>query len=297
MLNVIWVLENIKGHKSFYNELDTLLLISSALLWEKYNKGTKKILYCDSLTKKYLDDITTIHTAAGRVITKTQIWDEIHILPTNKHIDKSIFWASSKLEVLRNVNNNTVVLDHDFLVYSNFTKHLNSTPVFCFEEDGSNYYPTRYDPLIRSLDHLISTSSTSAINCCFNYFPNKIISNEYARLSLDIMQELTNSKKHLTSKYLIYAEQLALKYFLDQNKVEFNTLLKGVHNSKKDTWLKTNNGIFELDEADLHFRHYWKDKKKIKNNQDGFDYKEEITILYNILKGSKCSISLTSDNS
>jgi len=283
MLNVVWVLENIRKHKSFYNELDTLLLISSALLWERYNKGTNKVLYCDELTKNYLYSITNPDT----------IWNEVRPLPTNKHIDKNIFWASSKLEVLRNADDSTLVLDHDFLVYTDLAKYLNNSPVFCFDENGSNYYPTRYDPLIRSINHLISTSSSSAINCCFNFFPNKVVANEYARLSLDIMYELTNSKKHLTSKYLIFAEQLALKYFLDINEIKYNTLLKGTHNSKTDKWESTDKGIFELDNADLYFRHYWKEKNKIRKNQEGFDYKKEITILKNILKGSECSISIT----
>jgi hypothetical protein len=288
-VQVIWVWENISQQKSFYNELDTYLLISSALLWKRNNPITKDhILYCDQMTREYLTDIKA---------DTQNIWSDIKILPTNKHIDKSVFWASSKLEVLRYVDKPTLIMDHDFLVYKPIIQFLNTTPIFCHEEDGINYYPTRFDPLIRSLSKLINTPETKAINCCFNYFPNPKLANSYAKLSLDIMTELTNSKKALTSKYLIFAEQLVLKYLLDYNNIKYNTLLKGIHISKNDEFKSTEKGIFELHIHNKFFKHYWKDKPKIKKSIEGYDLKEEITILKNILKGSKCSISLTSDNS
>lgn len=287
-MQVIWVWENIREHKSFYNELDTLLLISSALLWKRYNNAEALILYCDKLTYSYLESIQA---------TDQEIWDEIRILPKNNSIDKSVFWASSKLEVLRYVDKPTLLLDHDFLTYTNLSTFLKDKPVFCFEEDGTNYYPSRFDPLIRSIGHLISTPSPKAINCCFNYFPNPKAANSYAQLSLSIMSELTNSKKALTSKYLIFAEQLVLKYFLDLHNIEYHSLLKGVYISKDNEFVETDNGLLSLDIADTYFKHYWKEKPKIKESIDGFDFNKEITILYNILKGSKCSISITSENS
>jgi len=287
-LQVIWVWENIREHKSFYNELDTLLLISSALLWKRYNDSESLILYCDKLTHSYLYSIGAF---------EQNIWDEVKILPKNNLIDKSVFWASSKLEVLRYVDKPTLLIDHDFLTYTNLSKYLKDKPVFCFEEDGSNYYPSRYDPLIRTLRDLISTPSSQAINCCFNYFPNPKAANSYAKLSLDIMYELTKSKKALTSKYLIFSEQLALKYFLDLHNLEYDTLLKAVYISKDSEFIKSDKGILSLDTADTYFKHYWKEKPKIKESKDGFDFNKEITILYNILKGSQCSISITSDNS
>lgn len=284
-MQVIWVWENIKEHKSFYNELDTYLLIASAILWKR-NNGTDSncVLYCDKMTKSYLNEIGALNQ---------NIWDEVKLLPKNNFIDKSVFWASSKLEVLRYVDKPTLVMDHDFLVYKPLIQKLNHKPVFCYEEDGSNYYPTRFDPLIRSLNHLINTPNTQAINCCFNYFPDYKFANAYAKLSLEIMTELTNSKKSLTSKYLIFAEQLVLKYMLDLYNIEYTTLIKGVHVSKEDKFKEVNKGIYELKNSYKYFRHYWKDKPKIKDSKEGYDLNEEITILKNILKGSKCSISIT----
>lgn len=284
-MQVIWVWENIREHKSFYNELDTHLLIASALLWKRNNDtSTNRILYCDKMTRSYLNGIG----ALGQ-----EIWDEVRLLPKNKAIDKSVFWASSKLEVIRYIDRPTLIMDHDFLVYKPLIHHLNTKPVFCFEEDGSNYYPTRFDPLIRSLNHLINTPNTKAINCCFNYFPDPKFANSYAKLSLQIMEEMTNSNARLTSKYLIFAEQLVLKYALDLHDIEYDTLLQAIHISKDNTFSKTNNGFFPLEGSYKQFRHYWKDKPKIKDSKEGYDLNEEITILKNILKGSKCSISIT----
>ena len=49
MVNVIWVLENIKKHSSFYTELKVSLLLASAIQWKKHNPNTKTFLYCDKL--------------------------------------------------------------------------------------------------------------------------------------------------------------------------------------------------------------------------------------------------------
>ena len=57
MVNVIWVLENIKKHSSFYTELKVSLLLASVIQWKKHNPNTKTFLYCDKLTYEFLSNI------------------------------------------------------------------------------------------------------------------------------------------------------------------------------------------------------------------------------------------------
>jgi hypothetical protein len=272
-LQVIWVLENIKGNESFYNELDSLLLYASVVQMRKHHSSfiSKYILYCDELT------LSNIKNEG-----KESLWTEINILPKNNFIDKSIFWASSKLEVLRYIKEPTLVLDHDFIVYREIKNLRDNTMLFAHEEDGTDYYPSRHDGFIRSIADMIPIPGTKAINCCFNYFPDYKFANTYAKFSLEIMERLTKAKAE-SSKYLIFAEQLVLKYLIDYYNLPYTTLLKAKWLSKELVWENTNNGLVDIEEMNLHFRHYWMDKPNIRESKNGFDYKEEIRILNNVV--------------
>lgn len=277
-MEVIWVLENIRGNKSFYNELDSLLLYASVIQMRKHHKFDNYVLYCDSLTKEQIIQDGKEH-----------LWTEIRNLPINKFIDKSTFWASSKLQVLRNVNKPTLVLDHDFIIYREIQGLNKDTLLIGHEEDGNEYYPTRFDPFVREVRDLIPVPGTNAINCCFNFFPDHKVANSYAKLSLELMERFTKLKVP-SSKYLIFAEQLALKYFLDYHKISYNSLLKGIWLAKDRIWESTDKGLIDLDEMNLYFRHYWMDKPKIRENKDGFDYNEEIRILKRIVDNAKYTL-------
>jgi len=130
-LNTYWVYENIKERNSFYNKLDTLLLLSSVYLWKKHHPNFTTNLTVDKLTYEYLHNINS-----------TYLWDNVEILPKNDSVNKSIFWASAKLEKLRYVKGPSIIMDHDFLVYKSFEKYLNNKPFFAHEENGDNYYDT-----------------------------------------------------------------------------------------------------------------------------------------------------------
>ena len=56
-MNTYWVFENIREDSSFYTELDTLLLLSSAHLWKKHHPSFTTILCADKLTLDHLDKI------------------------------------------------------------------------------------------------------------------------------------------------------------------------------------------------------------------------------------------------
>lgn len=281
-MQVIWVLENIRGDKSFYNELDSLLLFASVVQMRKHHSSTIQdyILYCDPLTHDHI-----------RLHDKEDLWTEIRTLPRNKFIDKSTFWASSKLEVLRNVNKPTLVLDHDFIIYREIKEVYGETLIVAHEEEGKNYYPTRYDPFIREVQDLIPFPGDKAINCCFNFFPDPLVANAYAKLSLEVMERFTKLKVP-SSKFLIFAEQLVLKYFLDFNNIKYTSLLQGTWLAREQEWEERRNGVIPLDEMNLTFRHYWMDKPKIKESKDGFEYQEEIRILRRIVDNARSSVHI-----
>lgn len=274
-MNTYWVYENIRKQSSFYNKLDVLLLLCSTVLWKKHHPQHNCILYCDKLTKTFLEGIDAIY-----------LWDEVNISPDNKHIDKSIFWASSKLELLRYVKAPCILMDHDFLAYKSFDKYLKNVPLFTQDENGENYYPTSYDPFIRKVVDIIPRPKPYAINCSFMYFTETNFVNHYGKVSLELMERFSKMKVP-SSKFLIFAEQLVLKHLLDYHNIKYNTLLNKRWNPHKSLYEDNDKGIMSIEESLLTFRHYWLDKPSIKSSKDGFNLNEEVRILKNILSTFK----------
>ena len=274
-MNTYWVYENIKKQASFYNQLDVLLLLCSTSLWKKHHPTFKCILYADSMTISLLEEMN----ASG-------LWDTVNELPSNTFIDKNIFWASSKLEVLRYVEGPSIIMDHDFLTYRNLENYLKNKPFFAYEENGDGYYDTSWNPIINKVKDIINRPKPHAINCCFSYYPESTFTNFYASQSLKLMEFFTTEKVP-NSKYLIFAEQLLLKYLLDYHKVDYDTLLNEKWNAKNNFYEPSDRGHMTFNESNIVYRHYWMDKPSIKESKNGFNLIQEITILKNILKRHK----------
>ena len=277
-MNTYWVYENIKEDHSFYNKLDILLLLCSGFLWKKHHPTHTTHLTADKLTLEYLDSFNGL-----------SIFDKVDKIPKNKHVNKSVFWASSKVEKLRYINGPSIVMDHDFLVFKSFEKYLNQDPFFCHEENGTGYYDTAWNPFVQSINDLISRPKPHAINCCFLYLPNSDFANSYSKISIELMERFTKLKAP-NSRFLVFAEQLVLKHLLDYHKIEYNTLLNEKWNAKGKFYEPSDRGYMTFDSSQTTYRHYWMDKPLIKQSLKGFDFNQEITILYNILKKSKVNL-------
>lgn len=277
-MNTYWVYENIKEDHSFYNKLDILLLLCSGFLWKKHHPTHTTHLTADKLTLEYLDSFNGL-----------SIFDKVDKIPKNKHVNKSVFWASSKVEKLRYINGPSIVMDHDFLVFKSFEKYLNQDPFFCHEENGTGYYDTAWNPFVQSINDLISRPKPHAINCCFLYLPNSDFANSYSKISIELMERFTKLKAP-NSRFLVFAEQLVLKHLLDYHKIEYNTLLNEKWNAKGKFYEPSDRGYMTFDSSQTTYRHYWMDKPFIKQSLKGFDFNQEITILTNILKKSKVNL-------
>ena len=278
-MNTYWVYENIKERNSFYNKLDTLLLLSSVYLWKKHHPNFTTNLTVDKLTYEYLHNINS-----------TYLWDNVEILPKNNSVNKSIFWASAKLEKLRYVKGPSIIMDHDFLVYKNFEKYLNTKPFFAHEENGDNYYDTAWNPFIKQISHIVNRPKPHAINCCFCYFLDDNFTNFYAKTSIELMQKFTELKVP-NSRFLVFAEQLLLKHLLDYHNIEYDTLLNEKWNAKGKYYENNDKGYMSFIESNTTYRHYWMDKNPIKESKNGFSYKGEITILNNILNKTEVDLN------
>lgn len=274
-MKTIWVLENIRGDRTFYEKFDLLMMFSSVIQWKKHHPTFECSLYADKMTLEVITQLGCI-----------DLWDNKTVLKTNKAVNKNVFWASSKLQVLREINEPCIIMDNDFVVYTSFKKFLKQKVIVSHIEDGRNYYIMPTDHFVKKIKHLINRYKQSAVNCSFLYLPDYKFTNYYAKVSLEMMAELSRIKAP-NSKYLILAEQLLLKHLMDMNEVSYIPLIDREYICVKDEFGKKVKGLIKFDKQHLFFRHYWMDKPKIKKSKKGFSFDQECKSLENVVKTKK----------
>ena len=251
------------------------MMFASVIQWKKHHPTFECSLYADKMTLEVINQLGA-----------KDLWDNQTVLKVNKGLNKNVFWASSKLEVLREIKEPIIIMDNDFLVYSSFKKFINNRVIVSHIEDGQNYYIMPTDHFAKKVKHLLNRYRQKAVNCSFLYFPDYKFMNYYAMVSLDIMGILSRAKAP-NSKYLILAEQLLLKHLLDINDISHIPLIDKEYICVKDEFGKKIKGLIKFEKQHLFFRHYWMDKKKIKKSQHGFVFEEESNALENLIKTKK----------
>ena len=203
MKKTIWSLENIRGTHDFYTELNLLSIVSSIILWKEHNEGPT-ILHCDSLTKKLFQHLDIIY-----------LWDKVYtdVIDSPTNIDKTSFWASSKVRVLAAQTEPVRIIDNDFLAYSRLDNLDEGLVTFCHDEDGATFYPSRNDEFVKQTSLLPSIKfceEHKAANVSYLSFSDFDFQKEYATTSLRTMEELSQMKVP-TGQYMTFAEQKILK--------------------------------------------------------------------------------------
>lgn len=277
-MKVLWVLENIRTNLNSYgnyidNKLDVLLLLASVYLWKKNHPEDHCVLYADNLTINYLDKIKLLY-----------FWDDIQpVLPSSKRINKDVFWASSKVEVLSKVNEPVIIMDHDTHVYKPIKHLLNpDTTYVCNYEIGEHYYPTNYDSYIKKLTPR-ERFKTDSCNVSFLYLPDPEFTKIYANKSLDMMEQFTKMNVP-DPQYLIFAEQLLLRHLLDKNNIKHNSIISTYWDCNKRQWGKNHKkGLFDYPHSNKTFLHYGTLKGEIRHNMNGFNYENVCKSLLNMM--------------
>jgi hypothetical protein len=274
-LKIIWVLENIKSNKNsndYYtnSRLNVLLLLSSVSLWKRYHPEDNCVLYADDSTIDVLSKLKVL-----------SLWDSILPIPFTPRINKDVFWASSKLQVLASQDEPVIIMDNDTHVFTRLKDYLDLTkPYVCNLEIGKGYYPTAIDVYVQKLSYK-ARWQTGSVNVSFLNLPDPEFTKEYANLSIKFMEEFTEMEAP-NSQYLIFAEQLLLAHLLKKKKIDFKSILSTYWDCKAWEWGEDHdNGIWNIYDSGKYFKHYGPLKGFILNNKGGESYEREIKHLEN----------------
>lgn len=271
-MKIIWVLDNIKGDKSFYSKLHILILIASVSLWKKFYPIDNCVLYCDELTRDTLNTIEVLH-----------LWNSIELFKPTRKINREIFWASAKLEVLALQTEPCILVDNDMHIYAPIKEYLDPNKFYVHNiEEGKGYYPSYVDPYVRKLS-LKPRWPIESVNVAFLQLPDSNFIKEYAEGSLQLMEEFT-AMDVPNSQYLIFAEQLFLRYLFKKKDIKFNSLVGTYWNCNAWEWGEDHDrGIWPIYESEVYFKHYGPLKSWILKDKADQNYEKEIKHLFNCI--------------
>ena len=272
-MKVIWVLENIHNDKGFYSKFNILLLLASVTLWKRNHPTHRAVLYCDDLTKETLTLANAIH-----------LWDEIVKYEHTYKIKRSVFWAANKVKTVFEQREPFVIMDNDTLVFKPMDEYLKDEVLVANLETGKGYYPGNIDQYVKRLSNKVRWQQDS-LNVSFLYFPDPKLSEFYGRWSLEMMEEFS-AMNVPNSQYLIFAEQLLLRWILD-NHPEFGTyksIISTYWDCNKWDWGEDHDkGLWPFPESELYFKHYGPGKRYVIKDGTDLGYKGECELLINAI--------------
>jgi hypothetical protein len=211
------------------------------------------------------------------------LWDKIELYKPTRKINREVFWASAKLEVLALQTKPCILVDNDMHIYSPIKEYLDPNKFYVHNiEEGKGYYPSYVDPHVRKLK-LKPRWPIESVNVAFLQLPDSDFIKEYAEGSLQLMEEFT-AMNVPNSQYLIFAEQLYLSYLFKSKGIEFNSLVGTGWNCNEWEWGKEHDrGIWPIYESEVHFKHYGPLKSWILQNKADQNYEREIKHLLNCI--------------
>ena len=271
-MEIIWVLDNVTGEKSFYSKLYILLLIASVRLWKKFYPNDNCVLYCDELTRETLDTIKVLN-----------LWDSIEIYKPKFNIERKIFWAAAKLEVLAMQKEPVIIVDNDLHIFCPIKDYLDPNKFYVHNiEQGKGYYPSYMDQYVRKLSYK-PRWQTESVNVSFLQLPDPQFIKEYAYASLKLMEEFT-AMKVPNSQYLIFAEQLLLRHMFDMKNIDFTSLIGTYWDCNAWEWGEEHDrGIWSIYKSEIFVKHYGPLKRWIVHNKADQNYNREVNHLLNCI--------------
>lgn len=278
-MKVIWVLENIKEDFSFYGKFNILLLLASVKLWKKHYPEDRCYLYCDKLTEAVLYKANAL-----------DFFDVVEQYTHDREIDRNVFWAANKVAVLGKQEEPVILMDNDTLCFRPIKQYLDPDAITVYNlEVGKGYYPGNADKYVKKLSYK-PRWQTDSVNVSFLHLPDPKFTQEYSKLSLQIMEEFTKAKAP-NSQYLIFAEQLVLRHMIDRDKIKLRSLQSTYWNCDEWDFGKEHDlGIWSWPEVEMYAKHYGPSKRDVLASNGDYEYDLEIEMLLNCINFPKLNI-------
>lgn len=182
-------------------DYELLTTILSALLWRRYNGSIRMIT--DSVGAAY-------YTSLGLA----SLWDdgmscELDCIPQS--IDPATFWAAGKLYALAAVSAPCVMIDTDFLVWSDIRERLSGHDLRVIHTEPliPDIYPAP-ERFVLSPDYTFPADwdwTLPACNTALSYFGNEELRKTYLRQSFAFMHAARGQDPLI---YMVFAEQRLL---------------------------------------------------------------------------------------
>lgn len=243
-MRVFWVLEKIH-EDSWKKQIECLL--KSVKAFKEIYPDLPRTVYCDEFTGNSIESLGILQDFSETVLLDYSEFPSI---------DSKVFWASSKLRAFKQQKEEFIYIDNDFYVKKPFLSYLDLNKCcFSFEEIPEGLYPTLLDPYIKALE-LSFRPRQVASNMSFLYFPGGSLVEEYAKVSLDMMEKLS-FRKVTGQTYMLFAEQLLFLNLLQSSKIPYQKLVQESWHSVQCFWenLQDNLGIFSFEESKQYFFH------------------------------------------
>lgn len=248
-MKTVWVFDDFGKDLA---QRDIVMLLASCKLWSIYCPQDYRVLYCTEALGNLLASL-------GRINLFNEV-NPIFQLPEFA-VDPEVFWAYPKLRVLSQVNEPVTLVDHDFFIFDNIRNYVDPNLVcYNYTEDAGGYYPSSLDSYVKQLSWQGRLPSQSA-NVSFLQLPDPEFTKFYAGFSLATMEEFTKLGVP-DSRYLIFSEQLMLKYVLGDQ--DYQCLIKEIFECRSQSWLQIqdSHGIWTKKEADwVKCIHYGPEKR------------------------------------
>ena len=192
-------------------DFEIMVMIMSALSWRRYNGKIK--LYADDVFAKFVYDNNLDF-----------LWDngiDIKILSEPKeNINRNIFWAASKMDVINEMEINEVHMDIDFAAWGEMSSFLQKDfDVIVSHFEGVHEFDCyiHKDELVPPKDYVFNKNldwEFPAINTSFLMFKNKEAKDIFCKECIRYMEN--NDTELPQSAQMVFAEQrltaMALKF-------------------------------------------------------------------------------------
>lgn len=272
-MKAIWVFENNRDVFSF-NELELFSAIASICIWKKNHPQYVTYLYCDDYMYKYFEKLGIL-----------DLWDVVDttiLSDKSDNINRTFFWAASKLKVLKQIQAPYIIMDLDFYFLNDCLteKDFENDAIYSYVESGYNYYLTPDNKTFTDANITFPNYNWNfdAANVSLLYIKNQEIHAEYSSLALEYMQKLSTLKEYITGGHMVFCEQKLLYQILCNRNVKHVPLVAEKFNCRQDKFIENSaeNGIWHVDNIGKSFQHLGINKYRYTPDSDNYLNEKDI---------------------